>query len=121
MERVTYTVAFISGAPNPSTMPVQTAGQKSRLNAVINKAHSLWEKSSHKEQKPTGKRVALWYVILEVEWHTIDNADFDGVEHDILEITEGPGTPEFENIEPTWTDAKTWQMQIDFFFFFFVR
>lgn len=41
MERVTYTVAFISGAPNPSTMPVQTAGQKSRLNAVINKAHSL--------------------------------------------------------------------------------
>lgn len=49
----------------------------------------------------------MWYVILEVEWHAIDNADFDGVENDILEITEGPGTPEFENIEPTWTDAKT--------------
>ena len=41
----------------------------------------------------------------ELEWHAINDVDFDGVENDIPEITHGPGTPVLDNIGPVWTDA----------------
>ena len=41
----------------------------------------------------------------ELEWHAIDDVDFNGVENDIPEITHRPGTPALDNIEPVWTDA----------------
>ena len=40
-----------------------------------------------------------------LEWHAIDDVDFDGVENDIPEITHGLGTPVLDNIEPVWTNA----------------
>ena len=41
----------------------------------------------------------------ELEWHEIDDVDFDDVENDIPEITHGPGTPGLDNIQPVWMDA----------------
>ena len=41
----------------------------------------------------------------EIQWHAIDDADFDGVENDIQEITDASGTPVFDNIVSVWTDA----------------
>ena len=41
----------------------------------------------------------------EIQWHTIDDADFDGVDKDIQEITDASGAPVFDNIVPLWTDA----------------
>ena len=41
----------------------------------------------------------------ELELYAIDDVDFDGVENDIPEITDGPGTPVLDNIEPVQTDA----------------
>ena len=41
----------------------------------------------------------------ELEWHAINEADFDGVENDIPEIIQGPGIPVLDNIEPVSTDA----------------
>ena len=35
-----------------------------------------------------------------LEWHAIDDIDFDGVQNNIPEITHGPGTPALDNIEP---------------------
>ena len=41
----------------------------------------------------------------ELEWHAINEVDFDGVENDIPEIIQGPGIPVLDNIEPVSTDA----------------
>ena len=35
----------------------------------------------------------------------INEVDFDGVENDIPDITHGPATPAFDNIEAILTDA----------------
>ena len=40
----------------------------------------------------------------ELEWHVIDDIDFNGVENDIPEIIHGPGTPVLDNIDPFWID-----------------
>ena len=45
----TIIIVFVLGASNPSRTTVQTAGQKSPLEAAINKARSPWEKSDHEE------------------------------------------------------------------------
>ena len=34
----------------------------------------------------------------ELEWHPVDEVDFNGVENDIPGITHGPGTPVLDNI-----------------------
>ena len=41
----------------------------------------------------------------ELEWHAIDDVDFDGVKNDIPEFIHRPGNPLLDNIEPVWTDA----------------
>ena len=40
-----------------------------------------------------------------LEWHAIDDIDFDGVENDIPEFIRTPGNPLLDNIEPVWVDA----------------
>ena len=40
----------------------------------------------------------------ELEWHTIDDIDFNGVDNDIPEITHEPGTSVHDNIDPFWKD-----------------
>ena len=42
----------------------------------------------------------------ELEWHVIDDVDFDGVENDIPEIIQGPAVPVLGNIEPVSTNAS---------------
>ena len=56
-----------------------------------------------KNKSPLPKRVALAFQ--ELEWHSIDDIDFDDVENDIPEINHGPGTHVLTNIEPVWMDA----------------
>ena len=41
----------------------------------------------------------------ELEWHAINDVDFDGVENDVPEITHGPRTLILDNVEPVWTDS----------------
>lgn len=41
----------------------------------------------------------------EVEWHAIDDVDFDSVDNDNPEITHGPRICALDNIEPSWTGA----------------
>ena len=38
-----------------------------------------------------------------LEWHAVDDLDFDHVEADILEIVHESGTPVLDGIEPVWT------------------
>ena len=40
----------------------------------------------------------------ELEWHTIEDVDFDDAEPGILEIVHKSGTPVLDVIEPVWTN-----------------
>ena len=39
----------------------------------------------------------------ELEWHAVDDIDFDDAEADILEVVHKSGTPVLDGIEPVWT------------------
>ena len=39
----------------------------------------------------------------EVDWHAVDDVDFDDAEADILGIVHESGTPVLSGIEPVWT------------------
>ena len=43
----------------------------------------------------------------ELEWHAVDDVDFDDAEADILEVVHESGTPVLDGIEPVWT--SDWQ------------
>ena len=40
----------------------------------------------------------------ELEWHAVDDVNFDDAEADILEIIHESGTPVLDGIEPVWTN-----------------
>ena len=39
----------------------------------------------------------------ELEWHAVDDVNFDDAEADILEIVHESGNPVLDDIEPVWT------------------
>ena len=39
----------------------------------------------------------------ELEWHGVDDVDFDDAEADILETVHESGTPVLDGMEPAWT------------------
>ena len=39
----------------------------------------------------------------ELEWHAVDDVDFDDAEADILEIVNESGIPALDGIKPVWT------------------
>ena len=39
----------------------------------------------------------------ELEWHAVDDVDFDDAQADILKIVHESGTPVLDSIEPVWT------------------
>ena len=43
----------------------------------------------------------------ELEWHAVEDVDFDDAEDDIWEIFHESGTPALDGIEPIWT--SDWQ------------
>ena len=45
----------------------------------------------------------LYMAFQELEWHPVDDVDFDDAEADILEIAHESGTPVSDGIEPIWT------------------
>ena len=45
----------------------------------------------------------LYMAFQELEWHAVDDVDFDDVEADILEIVHESRTPILDSIEPVWT------------------
>ena len=50
----------------------------------------------------------LYMAFQELEWHAVDDVDFDDAEADILEIVHESGIPVLDGIEPVST--SDWQL-----------
>ena len=49
------------------------------------------------------KKLLCAMAFQDLEWHAVDDVDFDDAEADILEIDHESGTPVLDGIEPVWT------------------
>ena len=57
-----------------------------------------------KSSSPSPKRILCAMAFKELEWHVVDDVDFDDVKADLLEIVHESGTPVLcDGVESVWT------------------